>query len=155
MDATDPLTLFLPPVREWFRAALGEPTLPFVPTSTFINSSWFCAGVPNVPKATGGSVTVANPGEAPLSGRVTVFSDAPGTPSVEKAFQVGARGTYSAVLSDLQPTGAYLSAMVEIAGGGGFVEQQALAGEGLAVSPCSSPTTGDQPSNSLARAMSG
>src|SRR5438034_313775 len=25
---TDPLDLFLPPVREWFRAALGAPTLP-------------------------------------------------------------------------------------------------------------------------------
>src|SRR5262245_7307287 len=26
MDANDPLTLFLPPVAEWFRTALGEPT---------------------------------------------------------------------------------------------------------------------------------
>src|SRR5207302_4331630 len=26
MDATDVLDLFLPPVREWFRQALGEPT---------------------------------------------------------------------------------------------------------------------------------
>src|SRR4051812_47152565 len=28
MDATDPLAPFLPPVREWFRSALGEPTPP-------------------------------------------------------------------------------------------------------------------------------
>ena len=28
MDASDPLDLFLPPVREWFRSALGEPTAP-------------------------------------------------------------------------------------------------------------------------------
>src|SRR5687767_1780655 len=28
MDATDPLDLFLPPVREWFRRTLGEPTPP-------------------------------------------------------------------------------------------------------------------------------
>src|SRR5262245_33460871 len=28
MNTTDPLALFLPPVREWFRSALGEPTLP-------------------------------------------------------------------------------------------------------------------------------
>src|SRR5205085_12540366 len=27
MDATDALDLFLPPVREWFRQTLGEPTL--------------------------------------------------------------------------------------------------------------------------------
>src|SRR5713226_3319501 len=26
MTTSDPLSLFLPPVREWFRAALGEPT---------------------------------------------------------------------------------------------------------------------------------
>ena len=26
MDTTDPLDLFLPPVRQWFRSALGEPT---------------------------------------------------------------------------------------------------------------------------------
>src|SRR5215831_2469712 len=26
MSGSDPLGLFLPPVREWFRAALGEPT---------------------------------------------------------------------------------------------------------------------------------
>src|ERR687885_156136 len=26
MDATDVLDLFLPPVRQWFRTALGEPT---------------------------------------------------------------------------------------------------------------------------------
>jgi len=28
MDPNDPLDLFLPPVREWFRTALGEPTAP-------------------------------------------------------------------------------------------------------------------------------
>ncbi len=28
MDSSDPLDLFLPPVREWFRAALGRPTPP-------------------------------------------------------------------------------------------------------------------------------
>src|SRR5262245_53417489 len=28
MSSTDPLALFLPPVREWFRTALGEPTAP-------------------------------------------------------------------------------------------------------------------------------
>src|SRR6266566_9978172 len=26
MSSSDPLSLFLPPVQEWFRAALGEPT---------------------------------------------------------------------------------------------------------------------------------
>src|SRR5215204_5006694 len=28
MDTTDPLSLFLPPVQQWFRTTLGEPTAP-------------------------------------------------------------------------------------------------------------------------------
>src|SRR5688572_25695009 len=28
MSATDPLDLFLPPVREWFQEAMGQPTPP-------------------------------------------------------------------------------------------------------------------------------
>ena len=35
------------------------------------------------------------------------------------------RDTWKQVLAEVQPAGTYLSAMVEIAGGGGFVEQQA------------------------------
>ena len=102
-------------------AALGEPTMPFVPSASFINSTWFCGGVPNSAGASGGSLTVANPGDAPINGQITVFSDADGATAVEAPFEVAPRSSFQQVLSKLQPTGGYLSAMVEIAGGGGFV----------------------------------
>ncbi|MFM2077143.1 MAG: hypothetical protein RJA49_1033 [Actinomycetota bacterium] len=131
----------LPPTATPTFAALGEPTMPFVPRASFINSTWFCGGVPNVAKATGGSVTVANPTDAPLSGQLTVFSDVEGVTATETPFQVPPRGTFRQVLSGVQAKGSYLSAMVEIAGGGGFVEQQAASDAGNAVSPCSNSTS--------------
>jgi hypothetical protein len=129
-----------PPTTPTF-AALGAPTMPFVPSASFINSTWFCGGVPNVDGASGGFVTVANPTDAPLEGHITVYSDTPDTPVGEQAFQVGARATSTIQLAKVQPTGTYLSAMVEIAGGGGFVEQQANTDTGNAVSPCSNSTS--------------
>jgi hypothetical protein len=122
-------------------AALGAPTLPFVPTASFINSSWFCGGVPNQSDAQGGAVIVANPGDTPLAGRLTVFTDAPDTPVAERTFSVPARDTWTTPLAEVQPTGTYLSALVEISGGGGFVEQVAQSGAGSAVSPCSNSTS--------------
>jgi hypothetical protein len=130
------------PVTPTF-AALGAPAMPFVPKAQFVNSSWFCGGVPNGSDGTGGSVTVANPTDAPLGGHLTVFTDAPKKAGVERDFQVPARGTYEVTLSTVQPVGNYLSALVEIAGGGGFVEQQALHPLGNAVSPCSNSTSTD------------
>ena len=131
-----------PPTTPTF-AALGEPTLPFVPSASFINSTWFCAGVPNGDAGTGGFVTVANPTDAPLQGHVTVYSDTPDTPVGERAFEIAPRTSSQVVLAEVQPTGTYLSAMVEIAGGGGYVEQQANAVAGNAVSPCSNSTSTD------------
>jgi hypothetical protein len=122
-------------------AALGVPTMPFVPKASFINASWFCGGVPNIGDQTGGSVTVANPTDAPLVGHLTVFTDAAGVPSTEQSFEVAPRDTWRQVLAEVQPQGSYLAAMVEIAGGGGFVEQQADTAAGNAVSPCSNSTS--------------
>lgn len=122
-------------------AALGQPTLPFVPTASFINSTWFCGGVPNTGDAVGGSVTVANPTDAPLQGRITVYSSAEGAGTAEQSFAVPPRDAQRIVLSNVLSEGDYLSAMVEIAGGGGFVEQQADTPDGNAVSPCSNSTS--------------
>lgn len=121
-------------------AALGAPTMPFVPYQDFINSTWFCAGVP-MGDGEGGSVTIANPADAPLSGVITAFTDAEGTAQIEQSIEVPARGTLTLDLEALQPAGSYVSAMVEIAGGGGFVEQQADHPDGSAVSPCSNSTS--------------
>lgn len=122
-------------------AALGAPTMPFVPKATFINSTWFCGGVPNTTDQAGGFVIVANTTDAPLVGHLTVYTDTVGTPAAEQAFEVPPRDTWEQVLAEVQPDGTYLSAMVEIAGGGGFVEQQAITATGNAVSPCSNSTS--------------
>lgn len=122
-------------------AALGAPSMPFVPYQGFINSTWFCPGVPVGGAGLGGSVTVANPSDAPLSGQLTVFNDIAGTESVEQRFEVPARNTFVVDLATVQSAGTYLSAMVEITGGGGFVEQQADHPDGSAVSPCSNSTS--------------
>ena len=121
-------------------AALGEPTLPFVPKADFIDQSWFCGGVP-VGDGLGGSVTVANPTEAPLQGRLTVFTDAEGVAPVERPFEVLARSTVAIELASLQPSGTYASALVELMGEGGFVEQAAESPWGRSASGCSNSTS--------------
>jgi Family of unknown function (DUF5719) len=122
-------------------AALGEPTMPFVPTASFINSTWFCGGVPNTADRTGGFVIVANPTDTPLAGHLTVYTDSVDVEPIEQAFEVAPRDSFRQVLAEVQPDGTYLSAMVEIAGGGGYVEQQANTTVGNAVSPCSNSTS--------------
>jgi len=122
-------------------AALGSPSMPFVPHQGFITSTWFCPGVPSGGEGLGGSVAVANPSDAPLAGQLTVFNDIAGSPSTEQDFEVPARDTLRIDLPSVQAAGSYLSAMVEITGGGGFVEQQADHPDGSAVSPCSNSTS--------------
>lgn len=121
-------------------ASLGQPTTPFVPSQKFITASWFCAGVPNGGN-TGGAVVIANPADEPLSGRLTVFTDAEGVGPTEFDFEVAARDALELNLVGVQNQGTYLSAMVEINGGGGFVEQRADTPTGSAVSPCANSTS--------------
>ena len=123
-------------------AALGLPTMPFVPSQTFITATWFCPGVPNGANS-GGSVFIANPADRPLVGRLTVFTDADGIVPTEFDFEVTARDTLELNLVGIQNQGTYLSAMVEINGGGGFVEQRATTADGSAVSPCSNSTSSE------------
>lgn len=121
-------------------AALSSPAMPFVPHNGFINSTWFCAGVP-MGEGEGGSVTIANPSDAPLTGVLSAFTDEAATAEVELPFEVPSRDSLTLDLAEVQPLGTYVSAMVEIAGGGGFVEQQADHPDGSAVSPCSNSTS--------------
>jgi Family of unknown function (DUF5719) len=120
---------------------LGTATMPFVPKGDFVTSAWFCAGVPVGGPQLGGSAVVANPSEVELMGRITIFTDAPGVASTSEPFEVPSRGTTSFDLGKLQPQGTFVSAMVEIYGGGGFVEQRADSASGSAVSPCSNSTS--------------
>ena len=120
---------------------LGNATMPFVPKGDFVTSAWFCAGVPIGGPQLGGVAVVANPSEVALTGKITVFTDAPGVAAVNQAFEVPARGTDTFDLAQLQTQGSFVSAMVEIYGGGGFVEQRADSASGSAVSPCSNSTS--------------
>jgi Family of unknown function (DUF5719) len=117
-------------------AFLGEPTMPFVPTGSFITSTWFCPGVPAGEDGVGGSVVVTNPADEPLDGRITAYSSEPGTPEVSQPISVSARSSLEIDLRSLQQVGSFVSAVVEIDRGGGFVEQEALHPAGNAVGPC-------------------
>jgi hypothetical protein len=121
--------------------SLGAPTTPFVPQLDFITSSWFCPGVPVDGSGLGGQVVVANPGDAPLTGQVTAFTDASGAAPVTKPFQVAPRDTGTVDVGAMQAGGTYVSALVEISGGGGIVEQRASDPLGRAVAPCSNATS--------------
>jgi hypothetical protein len=117
-------------------AALGEPTMPFVPNGSFITSSWFCPGVPAGEGDVGGSVEITNPADQPIAGRLTVFSSTPGMVPATRSITIEGRSTQSIDLKEMQ-TGTFVSALVEIDGGGGFVEQVARHPAGDAVAACS------------------
>ncbi|MCB0981784.1 MAG: hypothetical protein H6513_13500 [Acidimicrobiaceae bacterium] len=122
-------------------ASLQPPTLPFVPTQGFLNATWFCAGVPISEGGAGGDVVVVNPGETPMKGSYTVFSDTKGVAAVTGTFAVEPRSTWTLAVEGATTGTDYLSAMVEITGGGGVVEQRADHEQGSAVSPCSNSTS--------------
>ena len=120
---------------------LGTATMPFVPQGDFVTSAWFCAGVPVGGPQQGGVAVVANPGEVALTGKITTFTDTAGVAAVTASFEVPARATATFDLAQMQPQGTFVSAMVEIYGGGGYVEQRADSASGSAVSPCSNSTS--------------
>ncbi|MFZ9628867.1 MAG: DUF5719 family protein [Ilumatobacteraceae bacterium] len=122
------------------------PSPPYVPAQELLSATWFCAGVPMLDKGVGGrgrggAVVVANPLDTPLDALVTVFTSDEGVAPVEQQLAVAARSTAELNLASVQPKGDYVAAMVEIAGGGGFVEQRADHTDGSAVSPCSNSTS--------------
>ncbi|MCB1002399.1 MAG: DUF5719 family protein [Ilumatobacteraceae bacterium] len=116
-------------------ANLGAPTMPFVPAGSFITSSWFCPGV--LAGGTGGGrLSITNTADEPIAGRITALSTDPAAAAVEQAVNVAPRSTTDIDLAALQPTGTFVSALVEIDGGGGFVEQVAEHPAGAAVASC-------------------
>ncbi|HNJ98834.1 MAG TPA: DUF5719 family protein [Ilumatobacteraceae bacterium] len=122
-------------------AAPQVATMPHVPHDGFDNSTWFCPGVPTGGRGLGGHVTIANPLDTSLTGHITVYTDAKGVGSVEQAFEVQPRSTMEIDLRELQSSGLYASAMVELGGGGGIVEQTALHSDGDTTTPCSNSTS--------------
>lgn len=125
------------PRRATVFADLGEVGIPFVPPGTQLSGSWFCPGVPRTDVAPHGAVVVANTSAATVTGNITVFSNAAGVAAVRDDFQIEAYSTTTIELAPMQPTGTFLSALVEISGGGALVEQRAVHPAGDSVAACS------------------
>ncbi len=118
-------------------AAASEPWMPAAPTESVLTSTWFCPGIPAGGEAgTAGQIVIANAGEAVMTGRVTFLGAA--DQAVEQPFEVAPfqRTAVSAAI-----TNPYASAVVEIDGGGGLVEQRATVAAGTSVAPCTTETS--------------
>ncbi len=120
---------------------LGEVTMPFAPSGQQITGTWYCPGAPRRAGA-GGDVVIANPNTRRLTGWVTVFTDDPAASAATVALDIDPNSMQTVDLAASQPAGTYLSAMVELTGGGGLVEQRVTNPAGNAVSACSNAAGG-------------
>jgi Family of unknown function (DUF5719) len=115
-------------------STISAPWMPAVPVPGGLTSSWFCPGVPaSGEEGTGGEVVIANAGGSALDARVTLLAG-PGE-AVEQAVTVPPHRR-TVVDVDAALTADFVSAMVEIDGGGGLVEQTAVHPEGTSVAAC-------------------
>ena len=127
-----------------FFTQLAPPGAPFVPTGQFVTSTWYCAGTPALgsdgTSRLGGEVVVANPTDVQVTGRLQLLSvdQAP----VLQTIAVAPHDRQTFVVDDLV-TSTYASAVVELDGGRGIVEQKAIHPGGEAVSSCSNATSAD------------
>ncbi len=106
---------------------------------TPITTTWYCPGVPAADGTVGGDIVIANPSSAPIRGNLTLLGSDQVAP-LSKDLTVPARGTYSlSVGANLAAT--FVSAVVELDGGDGIVEQRALFPAGDAVTSCITHTS--------------
>ncbi len=122
--------------------AFGSRPLPWMPAAPppgDLTDSWFCPGVPAAgEEGTGGEVLIANTGNDPLDVHVTLLAG-PGE-QVEQTVAVPPFGRV-AVDPAASVTTPYAAAIVEIAGGGGIVEQRSVHPAGISVAPCATSTS--------------
>lgn len=115
---------------------------PIAPGGGLVTGTWYCPGVPasgSTGSGTeGGEVIVANPSEVDLTGRITLLR--PDGPPVVEAITVPPRDRLVVDVDELV-TAVFASALVELDGGGGIVEQRALHPAGAAVAPCANSTS--------------
>jgi uncharacterized protein DUF5719 len=127
-----------------FFTQLAPPGPPFVPTGNFVTSTWYCPGTPargsDGTSRFGGEVVVTNPTDAPISGRLRLVSvdQAP----VMQPVSVGAHQRQVFAVDELV-TSTFASAIVELDGGRGIVEQKAIQAGIEAVASCSNATSSD------------
>lgn len=127
-----------------FFTQLAPPGPPFVPTGNFVTSTWYCPGTPargsDGTSRFGGEVIVANPTDAPITGRLRLVSV--DQPPVAQQVSVGAHERQVFVVDELV-TSDFASAVVELDGGRGIVEQKAIHQGSEAVASCSNATSSD------------
>jgi Family of unknown function (DUF5719) len=111
---------------------------PYASHADKITSTWYCPGVPAADATVGGEVTVTNPSDAPIRGRVTFFGPG-GRAPVTQDISVQARDNL-VIDVDQAMTASFVSTMVELDGGEGMVEQRALHQAGNAVTSCTTST---------------
>lgn len=124
-----------------FFAASGGTWMPAVGASGSLTGSWFCPGVPVTGEAgVGGSVVISNRDDAQLVGRYMILT-ADGVVA-DRDFSVAAwEQTRIDVDATVPDPAEFASIVVEIEGGGGFVEQIANHPAGASVDACSNDTS--------------
>lgn len=113
---------------------VAAPWMPSAPLPGGLTSTWFCPGVPAAgDEGTGGDVRVFNTGDAAMGGRLTVL--AVGGEPVTQPVSVAPHSVQTFDIDALVDS-PYASAVVEIDGGGGLVEQLAKHPEGESIATC-------------------
>jgi Family of unknown function (DUF5719) len=112
---------------------------PYTSHRTPISTTWYCAGVPAFDETVGGEIVVANPTDVELNGHIT-YMNSDGAPPVVQALVAPPRDKLTLDVKAVM-TGAIVSAMVEIEGGEGMVEQRAIFPAGDAVASCVTQTS--------------
>ena len=114
-------------------------TRPYASHNTPITTTWYCPGVPASDATVGGQFVIANPSDIPIEGRIT-FLGPDGTAPVTQAITVPARDRLVLDAESVM-TASFVSSVVELDGGEGMVEQQALFPAGNSVASCTTQTS--------------
>ncbi len=114
-------------------AALRQPTTPYVPLDPALSTSFFCPGVPAAGEGRGGSVTITNPSEEAIRGELSVFDQ---NGNLRRTPVAVAPRSSTTLDAGGQIADGYAGVMVELAGQGAVVEQEAILGGARSVAAC-------------------
>ncbi len=114
--------------------------VPFIGPESALTTSWYCPGVPANDLGITGAIVVSNPSTRIVTGTITFLSD--GQPPLADALSVPALST---ILINALPGigGTFVSAMVEINGGVGSVEQRITHQGGDSIALCANAPAQD------------
>jgi hypothetical protein len=120
-------------------SAVATEWMPAAPSPGGLTGTWFCPGVPATGEdGVGGELVVSNRESRTLVVQVELLSESGATSSQSVTVAPWAR---TVIDVDAALGGQFVSAVVEIEGGGGIVEQRAIHPAGTAVSPCANSTS--------------